>query len=292
MRRYALIFGIILVVALPFSRAEETSTSQDPLEILRRSLPNWYRSLDVARDYTFQQRSVRTQFKNEDGDVLKTGSVTYQISIIYGETYAKLIARNDEPLSEKDQKKEDRKLDKFFEKQKNISEEERLRNRQKERDIFQREFADELLEALDWRVVGEEDIDGHPVWMFNATPKRDYRSNTRFGKLLSKVTGKLWITKADYHWVKAEADLIDNVTIGWFLLKLRKGAHLEFERTRVNDEVWLPKRASDESVGRVLGIPIRIRNTAEYRNYQKFMSDVKIIVTTDTIMATQEDPQQ
>jgi hypothetical protein len=265
---------VLLAIATRIPAAQEPSP--DPQEILRQSLSHWRRNLDAVHNYTFQERSVEQELE-KDGDVKKTEIETHQISIIYGEPYEKLIAKDDKPLSEKDQQKEEEKLNKFFEKQKNISDEERDRNRQKERDKFQREIADELPRMLDWRVVGQDDFNGQPVWVVAGTPKSGYHPNSRTGKLLSKINGKVWITKSDYQWVKAEADLTDDFSVGLFLFKLHKGAHLEFEQIRVNNEVWLPKRVFVEGSGRIALVKsARVRNETTYSNYQRFSTEVKI----------------
>lgn len=265
----------LLLLTAGFAGAEDTIASPDAQEIIRQSLSHWRRNLDAARNYTFQQRTVEDQLE-KDGDLKKTEIETYQISIIYGEPYERLIARDDKPLSEKDQQKEGEKLNKFFEKQKNKSDEERQREREKKQDRFRRDIADELPVMLNYEILGEEEFNGQPVWVLSATPKQGYHPNSMAGKLLSKLSGKVWITKADYQWVKAEADLADDFTVGWFLFKLRKGTHLEFEQTRVNDEVWLPKRTFVQGSGRIAVKSGYFRNLTEFSNYQKFASDVKI----------------
>ena len=82
--------------------------------------------------------------------------------------------------------------------------------------------------------------------------------------------------KDDYNWVKLEADLAEDFNFGWFLLKLRKGTHIEQERTLVNDEVWLPKRSFTEPNARVLGHTERVRIESIYSQYKKFTVGVKI----------------
>lgn len=274
MRSCSLTVGLLLLLSA-LAVAQESAPRPDAQEIIRQSLSHWRRNLDAARNYTYQRRSVDDQLE-KDGDLKKSETKTYQVSIIYGEPYEKLIARDDKPLSEKDQKKEEDKLNKFFEKQKDMSDKERQREREKKRDKFRREIADELPLMLNYEIVGEEEFNGQPVWVLSATPKRDYHPNSMAGKLLSKISGKLWISKADYQWVKVEADLADDFTVGWFLFKLRKGTHLEFEQTRINDEVWLPKRAFVQGSGRVAVKSGYFRNLTEFSNYQKFSSDVKI----------------
>lgn len=247
----------------------------NPEDVIRQSLSHWRRNLDAAKNYTFQQREVQEELE-KDGDVKKTEIKTYDISIIYGEPYEQLIARDDKPLSAKDQQKEEEKLNKFFEKQQKKSDSDREKERAKERDKFQREIADELPRMLTWTIAGEEEVNGHRAWVLTGTPRSDYHPNSMAGKLLSKLNGRVWITEDDYQWVKAEATLADDFSVGWFLFKLHKGMHLEFEQTRVNNEVWLPKRTFLNGSGRVAVKSGRFRNETTFSNYRKFTTEVKV----------------
>jgi hypothetical protein len=279
---------LLLLVAPALSFAQESAPDRpDAQEIIRRSLSHWRRNLDAARNYTFQERTVEEEL-NKDGSVKKTEISTHDILIIYGEPYEKLTARDDKPLSEKDQQKEEEKLNKFFEKQQKKSDEEREKERAKERDKFQRDIADELPLMLDYEIVGDDSFDGQPVWEIKATPKGNYKSHSMAGKLLSKMSGRVWITKSDYQWVKAECDLMDDFAVGWFLFKLHKGTHLEFAQVRINDEVWLPRSFFLQGSGRMAVKTGRFRNTVQYNNYQKFKADVKVTLATDETSAPQE----
>ena len=42
--------------------------------------------------------------------------------------------------------------------------------------------------------------------------------------------------------MKAEVEVVDTISVGVFLVRLAKGSRAAFEQTRVNDEVWLPRR--------------------------------------------------
>ncbi len=287
LRRLTIVPALLLALSV---FAQDRTARPDAQEIIRQSLSHWRRNIDAARNYTFQRRTVEDQLE-KDGALKKSEVETYQISIIYGEPYEKLIARDDKPLNDKDQKKEEEKLNKFFEKQKSTSEEERQRERDKKRDKFRREIADELPVMLNYDIVGEEEFNGQPVWVLSATPKRDYHPNSMAGKLLSKLSGKVWITKSDYQWVKAEADLADDFTVGWFLFKLRKGTHLEFEQARINDEVWLPKRTFVEGSGRIAVKSGYFRSLTEFSQYQKFSTDVKITGFEEVPAPAAETPQ-
>ena len=289
-RRLVVGLFFVLTGAL-WAQQSPDSARPDPQEIIRQSLSHWRRNLDAARNYTFQERSVEDEL-NKDGSVKKTEIKTYDVSIIYGDPYEKLIAKDDQPLSEKEQQKEDEKLNKHFEKQKNKTEADREKERTKDRDKFQREIADELPLMLNYEIVAEEEFGRKPVWVLSATPKGDYKPHSMAGKLLSKMSGKVWITKSDYQWVKAEATLADDFSVGLFLFKLHKGTRLEFEQTRVNDEVWLPKRVFVEGSGRIAIKNARFRNSTEYSKYQKFSTDVKITGVAEEKPPTESAPPQ
>ena len=63
----------------------------------------------------------------------------------------------------------------------------------------------------------------------------------------------MWIHEFDYQLVKADLESVEDVTIGWGILgRLHKGAKVSFERTKVNDEVWLPARVHIAGTGRAL----------------------------------------
>ena len=89
-------------------------------------------------------------------------------------------------------------------------------------------------------------------------PKPGYRAKSRDGAVLAKIRGKIWISKSGYQWVKLEAQTTATVSFGLFLARLNPGARLVMEQTRVNDEIWLPKREYMEharGIWEELGLP-------------------------------------
>ena len=274
--QHYILAGISLLFAVGLF-AEESITVErpDPQEIVRRVAANYQRDIDAAADYTFQQRSFTQEF-DKNGNVTKTRIRTYETLILFGEQYGKLIAVDDKPLSEADQKKEDERLSTFFNKRKEMSEEDRAKKRENAAQKFQREIADELPHILNYEIIGEEIIDGQPVWVIQGTPRKSYKPKSRTGKLLSKLSGKVWVTKTDDTWVKLEADFAEDFSVGGLLLKIRKGTRFEVESTRVNDDVWLPRRVLINGNARVLWSTMRPYTETTYSQYQKFTSEVKI----------------
>ena len=67
---------------------------------------------------------------------------------------------------------------------------------------WQREAWLELPEAFDFRLAGEEVLDGNGLYVIEATPRQGYQPRSRTAKVLAHVEGKFWVDKEDYHLVK------------------------------------------------------------------------------------------
>src|SRR4051812_44547112 len=149
--------------------AQFTPTN-DPKEIVRRSMEIDRRTLDLARNYTCQQREV-IKHLDKHGNVKSTEVKTYDIGFYYGEEYSRLIMVNDKPLDDKEKKKEDEKLEKFLAKYRNESPEERQKRSDKEKKERQesRAYRLDVANAYDFRIVGEEELEGVNTWVIEAT---------------------------------------------------------------------------------------------------------------------------
>jgi len=102
------------------------------------------------------------------------------------------------------------------------------------------------------------------------------------GKFLSKIHGKIWIDKVELEWIRVDAETIDTVSLGLVLFRLNKGASLQFEQARINDEIWLPRHIHVMGTGRV-ALLVSGGNSADirYDNYKKFSADSRIVSTSE-----------
>ncbi len=250
----------------------------DPLEIIRRSVENDRLNFERANDYSYVQHTEQREFDSRGG-VKKTESRTYDVLVLDGEPYEKLIARNGQPLSEKEARREQEKLDRELERRRTQNPGERsrrLREREKRRREG-REFAREIPDAFTFRLAGEEAIEGRPVWVIDAEPRPGYKGRAKRANLLSKFRGRLWIDQQDYQWVRVEAETIAPVSFGWVLARLDPGARMVFEQRRVHGEVWLPSHARMQLAAR-LALVRKLRGEVEvfWRDYRKFQTDSRI----------------
>jgi hypothetical protein len=255
--------------------------AQDAREIFRRSAEKDQQNRALRRQYTYLERGVEREL-DKNGKTKSTHSTTRDVSILYGNQFSRLIEKDGKPLSDRDQRKEQDRLAKFTAKwghetpqERKAREEEHEKNRAKIE-----AFLKEIPDAFDLRLLPSEKVDGHDTWVIQAEPHPGYRPKTDMGKYLSKVHGKVWIDKAEYQWVKVDAETIDTISFGLVLFRLFKGSRIEFEQARVNDEIWLPRRQHISAAGR-MGIFLKAALDADtkFENYRKFQTDSKVVAT-------------
>ncbi|HVP53626.1 MAG TPA: hypothetical protein VMU45_01430 [Candidatus Eisenbacteria bacterium] len=271
--------------------AAETKQEEKPTpgahEIMRRAVAKDIINWQAAKDYTFLQR---TQEDNLDGNggVKSSKSETHEILVLYGEPFERLVAKNDVPLPEKEQKKQDEEFDKETRKRENESPEERqkrLQKYEKERED-ERAFVREILDAYNFSLVGTETLNGRETWVIDGTPRPGFEGKRRESRLLPKIKPRFWIDQQDYSWAKLRAEFIDTVSFGWVVARLHKGSQFEMQQVRVNDEVWLPQWFDvklDARVALLKGVRENVHVT--YKDYRKFRAETKISV------AASEAPQ-
>jgi hypothetical protein len=253
----------------------------DGHEIVERSVKAGEENWKIARNYTFLERREERRLDSA-GHVKSKEVKTYDITLLEGSPYERLVESDDHPLPTAEEKKEHDRLQKSIaermketaaERERRIADYEKRRKREQE-------TMHEVAEAFDFKIAGEDRVDGHEVWVVDANPRRDYHARSRDAKILPHVRGRLWIDKGTYHWVKLDAVVIDPITWGLFLVRLDKGAHIAIDETRVNDEVWLPRWISVTASAR-LGIfkQLRLQEETTYKNFRKFQTDSRMVAT-------------
>jgi len=232
------------------------------------------------RDYTYIERQVEHKL-DARGEVKKTEIRTSEILEVYGEGVERLIAKDDQPLSAEDAKKEDDKIQKIIDKRKHESEEDRRKRLEKEGKAREedRKFVLEVADAFNFRLVGSEALDGRDTWVLEAEPRPGYEPKRREARMLSKFRGRVWIDKAEAQWVKLDLTAIDTITFGVFLARIHKGARVVVDLTKVNDEIWLPKHVQFRLGARVALLKNYHEDIEQtFRDYKKFRTETKITV--------------
>jgi hypothetical protein len=288
--RKARLIVLLLVVCSATLRAQESPLAapavrqelpptNDPKEIVRRALDVDQTDFDLTRNYTFERRE-EVKVMDKRGDLKKHEINTYDLIFLYGQPWSRHIRKDDKPLTDHEERKEAEKLDKLVAERQNESEEERqkrLAKQEKERQE-ERAFVRDIINAYDFRIVGDDQVDGHDAYVVEATPRMDFHPTQPHAEVLSKLRGRIWISKEDYGCVKLQAEILDTISWGLFLLRIHKGTEFRLEQTRVNDEVWLPRQMSLNASARVaLFVNDVVDWESTFSNYKRFTSGVRIL---------------
>jgi hypothetical protein len=255
------------------------SSPEQARDIVRKSVErdqaNWRR----APDYTWTVNRVERRL-DSGGQVKSEKKEAWDTVILYGEPHRRFTERNSKPLSTDESRKEQQKVDQEVAKLRDETpqrKQRRLAAEEKQR-LKDREFLLEVPDAYNLRILREDKVEGRPVWVISATPKADYHPKHSDAKDLLKVKATLWIDKAEYQWVRIEAETIGTITWGIFIGRIDTGARLVFNQTRVNDEVWLPKRSVVSGSGRLVGKKIVMQEEIVWSNFRKFRVESNIVV--------------
>lgn len=277
------------------SAGEATNPAEitDPKEIVRRSVEVDHHNFERSQKYTCTQREV-VRHLDKHGNVKSTETKTFDINFYFGEFYSRLVQVDDKPLSEKEQKKEDEKLEKFLDKRRKESEGEREKRAEKDRKEREegRAFVRDVVNAYDFRLLGDDKVSGEDTWVIEAAPRKDFKPTQPHADMLKKIKGRMWIEKRDYNWVKVEAEAIDTISFGWFLFRIHPGSRFVLETTHVNNEFWGLHRLNINGSAR---IALFKNESAEqedvFSNFKKFSSTVTILPGVREVPEEQAPPK-
>ena len=235
----------------------------DPHEIVRRSITTWDRGLKTGRTYSFTQRDAQRHIdasgnlKSEEVDVSKT-------IFVNGDPFQDLVEHNGAPPTSTEARKQMEKLLKRRNETR-VEREARLGE-----EMADRAFVKEVLGAFNFKLIGEDVINGRPAYVLDVTPRPGYVPQSKRAKMFSKVAGRLWVDKQDFGWPKANGHVIEAFFAGFMVARVQKGSQIEFAQTRVAEGIWLPSRVSINAHAKLFFIKsYGVDEVITYSDYQK-----------------------
>lgn len=233
----------------------------DATSIVQRSVAANRRDWNAAPEYSYVEC-------DRDGD----GGRTYEVSMLLGFPYRRLVSIDGKPLSEANEEKQRSRLKQAFAQRRAESatvRAERTAKYERERKRNQL-MMEQLATAFDFKLLGQEKAGRYDTYILEATPKPGYRPPNIETEVLTGMRGKLWIDKISFQWVKVEAEVVHPVSIAGFVARVEKGTRFELEKTPVAAGVWLPSHFAMESRARILGVVTRREKEEQtYSGYRK-----------------------
>lgn len=224
---------------------ENHASALDGRQIVDLSIAATERNWDARDRYTYMERDQDRRLDAQGHVKWENVDLTRTI-VVHGAPFDQLVEHNGHPPSAEEQSRSGQDLEKLEHetpKERTV----RLAG-EKESSSFLRE----VVNAFDFQLIGEETVDGRPAYVFHVTPHPGYHGHGRYGKMLSKVEGKLWVDKQDFSWIKVDGHVTQAFSMGLFVARVQRGSHVTLEQTRVSDGVWMPKRVEVRASARIL----------------------------------------
>ncbi len=244
------------------------SNLADARQIIEPSVVATERNWQARGHYTFVQRDESRRL-DADGRVKSQDVDVSRIISVNGVPFGQLVEHNGLPISSEEQMKQQERI----EKQKRETPEEQAARLEKEQE--NRSFIREVPEAFDFQLVGEDVVNGRPAYVLQATPHPGYPAHGKYGRIFSRVAGKLWIDKQDFGWVKVDGQVIQPFSMGLFLARVLPGSHIKMDQIRVADGVWLPERVEVRASAKIFFVKSlvidKILTYSDYRLAQNGM---------------------
>ena len=229
-------------------QSQNHSSVPDVRQIVESSIAATERHWRARLHYTYverdedRRRDLDGRVRSEDVDVSRT-------ILVNGVPFEQLLEHNGRPPSADEQRIYKEKLDKL-KRETPEQRAERLRKQEDENTSLVREVP----KAFDFQLVGEEVVRGRPAYVLQATPRPDYHAQGKYGKMFSKVAGKLWVDKQDLGWIKVDGEVIQPFSMGLFLARVLRGSHITMEQARLDDGIWMPERVEVRAAAKIFFI--------------------------------------
>lgn len=244
-------------------KSQSYSNTPEVRRIVESSIAATERSWQRRLQYTYLERDEDRRLdpegrvKSEEVDVSRT-------ILLNGIPFEQLVEHNGQPPPATEERKQKEKLERL---RRETPEEraERLRNEKEETTSLVREVP----KAFDFQLVGEEIVDGRQAYVLQATPHPGYQAQGKYGKMFSKLEGKLWVDKQDLGWIKADAEVIQPFSIGLFLARVLRGSHITLEQTRVDGGIRMPQHIEIRAAAKIFFFKSlvidRVQTYSDYR---------------------------
>lgn len=229
---------LLAIAALPAMAEADAERA-----LMRKAVDGYFANARHFEEYSFERRTVRTQYE-QDGRVKSREVWTSRVDWFDGLRMSWTVGRDDKPLDPKEKAEIEESLrkraaewrQKTPEQQRKLLEENRARQRK------EMEYLREFPEALDFRRLPDETVEGRAALVYSFSPRPGYKPASMQGSIYRKVRGRIWIDRDEGHFIRLEGEVFDDVSIGGLLAKIGKGTRFHIAQARLDNGVWLPSR--------------------------------------------------
>ncbi|MXW36033.1 MAG: hypothetical protein F4Z60_11270 [Chloroflexi bacterium] len=209
----------------------------------------------------------RVQRFDGDGEVTDDETLRYQVEPYQGALFARLMARDGEPIDARGRREQERRWEEF---QVEIDDPEKRAAREREAEENEIRFDEELIGRYTARLDGVQDLRGRPshVITFEPRPGR-LPVRRRIDHALNRSRGEVWIDRETYEIARVSFQLMDRVRLWWGIIGSISDATGRLERRPVAGDVWLDTEFEIYFHVRVLFRTTRRNTTTQWSEFER-----------------------
>lgn len=267
------------------------------LKALFKEIDDNQKAADKIREnYAGTRVEEETEFE-KDGKLKKTETSEYTFFYLNGDEVSTLVKKDDKPLSDEEQKKENEKT------QKEIADiQKREANKQAKDEKAKEEGKDKknkddddvaietFLRTCQFVNPRRERFRGQDVLVFDFEPNPEYKPKNMVERIVHELAGVVWVDERAHEVARLEAYFVGDFRVaGGLLANLQKGTSFVFEQSYFNNEVWLPTYEEAHVGVRVLLMKgFKVNATTRYSDYKRF--NVQTLSTINNPKPPAADP--
>jgi hypothetical protein len=250
--------------------ADVGNNTVDVASIIKKSVA--VNNADWKAQILYGHRELDVKAKIDSaGSARGQQSKTFEVMMIEGSPYERLVGIDNESLSPDLDQQERLKLNREIKRRQAES----MGDRQARIAKYRTQRAEEqmlmqqMVNAFNFRYLGEEQLDGVTCYRLAATPNPSYTPPVEKARVLTGMEGELWISKQSFHWVRVRAEVTEPVEFGLFVAKVKPGTSFELDQQRVGD-FWLPKRFTQSVNASIFGLyGYRAKEETDFSSYHE-----------------------
>jgi hypothetical protein len=231
-------------------------------ELLRRAIEAAAANDKKSEQYVFREHRVKTRL-NRDGTPQSTSSETFENLFVEGDRYRRLIERDGQPLSAKEERKEQEKL----------AQTRAERQASRRNGLFHRTInlggLDVVEKSYTVRLSGSEVVDGRDAWILDAVPKPGAQGD----KSALVFDRRYWIDQETFLVLRERSEVARE---GGTMLP---GSVIELDTGVVQDDVRMPVRMKVDYIAQMYKVKGSGRQETTFSDFKKF--DVQSTITID-----------
>jgi hypothetical protein len=273
MRRQLLAVSFLLAPAIAWPETPDQLRG-----IMRASMQKFQADSAKRNDYLYVLHSDRKEF-DASGNTRSHESFKLRRDAEGEFVVMRLFERNGKALTDEERRATEDKIQARLSELRGLSPQERLRRNQEARRKQSQEDAwiSEFPEALDYRHIGEEPVNGRVALVLECSPRPGYRPSNMRARVFEKTRGKIWVDKNENELVRADVEVFDTVNIGFGLFgRIEKGTRFRLEREKIADGAWLPTLQSMRFAARIMMVKSMNREFINrFSEYKRKPADVQ-----------------